>query len=47
MYWPENGRFISLKKGEEITLKYRVLVHSGDHMEAQIAEAFEKYTSEQ
>jgi hypothetical protein len=46
MYWPENEKNIVLKKGEQIKLRYRVLVHSGDHEEAKIAEEFEKYKSE-
>jgi hypothetical protein len=46
MYWPENDEFISLKKGEKITLRYRVLVHSGDHIEAGINEEFIKYIKE-
>lgn len=46
MYWPENDEYISLKKGETIKLRYRVIVHSGDHKEAAIAGEFEKYKSE-
>ncbi|MDA1122361.1 MAG: PmoA family protein [Bacteroidetes bacterium] len=46
MYWPENEKNIILKKGDMIKLRYRVLVHSGDHKEAKIAEQFEKYKSE-
>ncbi len=46
MYWPENGKNTILKKGETITLRYRVLVHTGDHKEAKIAEQFEKYKNE-
>ena len=47
MYWPEDQKKgIALKKGETIILRYRVLVHSGDHIEAKIAEEFEKYKSE-
>lgn len=46
MYWPENDKNITLKKGEQIELRYRVIVHSGNHKEAQIAEEFEKYKSE-
>ncbi|MCG6189055.1 DUF6807 domain-containing protein [Maribellus maritimus] len=46
MYWPENDEFISLKKGEKIHLKYRVLVHSGDHLEADIAGEFESFKEE-
>ena len=46
MYWPENNEFTHLKKGEKINLKYRVLVHSGDHEQAKIAQEFENYKSE-
>jgi hypothetical protein len=46
MYWPENDEFTSLKKGEKIALRYRVIVHSGDHLQAGIAQEFEKYKSE-
>jgi hypothetical protein len=46
MYWPKNDKFTSLKKGETISLRYRVLVHSGDHEQAEIAKEFEKYKSE-
>ena len=46
MYWPENGEYIFIKKGESITLKYRIIVHAGNHIEANIANAFEKYKSE-
>lgn len=46
MYWPENDKNTTLKKGEVIRLRYRVLVHGGDHIEAGIAGEFEKYKSE-
>ncbi len=46
MYWPENDKNTSLKKGEQIRLRYRVIVHSGDTKEAGIAEEFEKYRKE-
>ncbi len=46
MYWPENEKNTLLKKGETITLRYRVLVHTGDNKEAKIAEQFEKYKNE-
>ena len=46
MYWPEDGESTVFKKGETVKLRYRVLVHSGDHIEAKIAEEFEKYKSE-
>lgn len=47
MYWPEDlekGTF--LKKGEKVNLRYRVLVHSGDHNEAGIEQEFKKYKTE-
>ena len=46
MYWPANDKNISLKKGEQIKLRYRVIVHSGDTKEAGIAGEFEKYRKE-
>jgi hypothetical protein len=46
MYWPENGSEIVMKKGTLLNLRYRVLVHAGDHNQAKIAEAFEKYKNE-
>lgn len=46
MYWPENGENITLKKGEQLKLRYRVLVHTGNQIEAKIAEEFEKYKNE-
>ncbi|KPK85917.1 MAG: hypothetical protein AMS27_06275 [Bacteroides sp. SM23_62_1] len=46
MYWPENGKEIFLEKGTELVLRYRVLVHAGDHSEAKIAESFEQFSNE-
>lgn len=46
MYWPENDKNTTLKKGEQIKLRYRVIVHSGNHTEAGIAGEFEKYSKE-
>ena len=46
MYWPENDKETFIKKGTVLTLRYRVLVHSGDHIQAGVAAAFEKYKSE-
>jgi hypothetical protein len=46
MEWPQNGTDTRMKKGTTLTLRYRVLVHGGDHLEAKIAEAFEKYKNE-
>jgi hypothetical protein len=46
MYWPVNGKSIFFKKGTVLNLRYRVIVHSGDHISAGIAEAFNKYKNE-
>ncbi|KAF0239057.1 MAG: hypothetical protein FD181_442 [Prolixibacteraceae bacterium] len=46
MYWPANDKNTRLKKGEHIKLRYRVIVHSGNHIEAGIAEEFAKYAKE-
>ena len=47
MYWPQNNEEgIVMQKGETINLRYRVIVHSGDHMKAEIAKEFEKFSSE-
>jgi hypothetical protein len=43
MYWPEKGEETFLTKGTVLNLRYRVLVHSGDHLQAKIAESFDKY----
>jgi hypothetical protein len=43
MYWPADDLSSQLKKGEKITLRYRVLVHAGDAKQAGIAGAYEKY----
>ena len=43
MYWPQNGEVTSMKKGELLNLRYRVLVHGGSDTEAKIAELFESY----
>ena len=45
MYWPANDKETTLKKGQTIQLKYRVLVHAGDVASAKIAEQFEVYKS--
>lgn len=47
MYWPEDQeKGTTLQKGEKVKLRYRVLVHSGNHLEAGIAGQFEKYRAE-
>ena len=43
MYWPVNGVDTQMKKGTTLNLRYRVLVHSGTNLEADIAGQFEKY----
>ena len=43
MYWPENDKEITMNKGEVINLRYRVIIHGGDHKEANIAKLFEQY----
>lgn len=37
---------LNFRKGEKITLRYRVLIHTGDHQTADIAGQFEKYKTE-
>jgi hypothetical protein len=47
LYWPddmEKGTII--EKGEVIKLRYRVLVHAGDHKTANIKGQYEKYKNE-
>jgi hypothetical protein len=46
MYWPQNGEETFMKKSDVLNLRYRVIVHSGDHVQAKIAEAFEKYKTQ-
>jgi hypothetical protein len=43
MYWPQNGDETFMQKGTTLLLRYRVLVHSGTSVEADIAGQFEKY----
>lgn len=43
MYWPANGEETFMKEGTKLRLRYRVVVHAGDHLEAKIAQEFEKY----
>ncbi|MCJ7449012.1 MAG: PmoA family protein [Bacteroidales bacterium] len=43
IYWPQNGDETFMKKGTQLKLLYRVLVHSGTSVEADIAGQFEKY----
>lgn len=47
MYWPPNEKEGTLlKKGQLLKLRYRVLVHSGDHLVATIAQQFENYKNQ-
>ncbi len=46
MYWPKDDIGTALKKGEQVKLRYRVIVHAGDTKAAKIAEHFEKYKAE-
>ena len=47
MYWPPNDApSIKVPKGEKITLRYRVLIHTGNHKTADISGQFEKYRTE-
>jgi hypothetical protein len=46
MYWPANDKDTFMKKGTVLVLKYRVLVHAGDFMQANIAGEFERYKKE-
>jgi len=42
----ENGEY-KMKKGESITLRYRVLLHSGAEKEGHVADAFKAYAATQ
>jgi hypothetical protein len=47
MYWPKDEKVGSVyKKGDSVTLRYRVLVHSGNHEFSDIAGRFEAYKKE-
>jgi hypothetical protein len=43
MWWPADDKDTRLKKGEIIKLKYRVITHTGDSAEADIADAWQQY----
>ena len=46
-YWPpDNTDRFSFRKGDKTTLRYRVLIHAGDHKTADIAGQFEKYRND-
>jgi hypothetical protein len=42
MYWLEGDK-LTLAKGEQLSLEYRVVVHTGDAKTADIAETFKRY----
>jgi hypothetical protein len=47
LYWPEDeeaGTF--LQEGEVVELRYRVLVHRGDHQDAEISRHFDLYIND-
>ena len=44
-YLPDGIKSLSFRKGEKIKLRYRVLIHAGDHKTADIAGQFEQYKS--
>jgi hypothetical protein len=46
MYWPENGENTQFTRGEVVRLRYRVLIHRGDHNEAGIETLFEGYKNQ-
>lgn len=46
MYWPTDGKSTRFRQNERIRLRYRVLIHTGNEKEANIAEAFERYKHE-
>lgn len=47
MYWPKDEKVGSVySKGDKLTLRYRILVHSGNHETSNIAQLFEAYKKE-
>lgn len=47
MYWPEDDQMGTvLKKGQSVNLRYRVVIHRGDHKAANIQGKFEAYSKE-
>lgn len=46
IYWPGNNQSTELIKGEKVKLKYRVLVHSGNHIDARIADEYEIFKNQ-
>jgi hypothetical protein len=47
MYWPKDEKVGSVyRKGDKLTLRYRVMIHSGNHESSNISNLFEAYKSE-
>ena len=46
MNWPADGKSTSLRKGEKLKLRYRVIVHGGTVTDAGIAGLYEQYKVE-
>lgn len=47
MYWPKDEKLGSVySKGDKLMLRYRVIIHSGNHETSNIAKHFEAYKSE-
>jgi len=47
MFWPENGKDTTLAKGQELKLRYRVVIHTGDAEQSGIADIFKAYDKEE
>lgn len=45
LYWPPSGEGVRLEEGEEVRLRYRVVIHEGTAEEAELAALFEAYAS--
>jgi hypothetical protein len=45
MFWLEEGQ-LEIPKGETLTLRYRVIIHSGDAKAADINALFKQYTQQ-
>jgi len=43
MYWPVNGEETVVKKGEKLVLRYRVIVHGGNSVDAKVSEFFDLF----
>jgi hypothetical protein len=47
MFWPENGKDTTFGKGQELKLRYRVVIHAGDVEQSSIANIFKAYEKEE